>query len=141
MIYVSVVIVVVVVRSSSQAIISNHNNMLKRRVIVVRVPQSEVRNNSTAIKFDCVAYFHTVTSHVAIPDDRWYALRDVNPILESLGLAKIDESEAKPWEFLVRKYNTTLNGLSYSERSVKVLPSTKFASAITLKELTGCEFE
>lgn len=112
--------------------------MLSRR-ITVRIP-----NKQNIYTFAGLIYEHG-DAIIAMPEDRWYALRDlrsfVNEHSKTDDTMRSIETESKPWEALVRQYNTTLMGLSYHERRVKVLPNTRFVNAASLRRITGWDFE
>lgn len=112
--------------------------MLFRRRVSVRKP------NGLSTSFSGVAYTHDGPRN-SIAHDRWYQVNDVVKYLEEEGV-KIDvederEERIKPWHELVRKYNTTLQGLSYDVRDLKVSSQDRFMNAEFVQEKTGFHFE
>lgn len=73
-------------------------------------------------------------------------MNDVQKYLEKESIPKMNltderEERIKPWHELVRKYNTTLQGLSYDVRDLKVTSQDRFVNAEFVKEKTGLIFE
>lgn len=77
-----------------------------------------------------------------MPEDRWYVLDDVQAYFRNVYGRQVNELAdlSRPWQTLVRRYNTTLQGLSYHVRDMNVLPDTLFVDADTLRRTTTREF-
>lgn len=126
-----------------------------RRTIFVRVPVPAVdrdeKNNSKAFCGNSFTsethdFVGTVFTNDDRPEDRWYRVSDVQAyFISALNvvpafLQAAENNNQKQWQELVRRYNTTLQGLSYQVRDLNVLPTTMFVNAETLQKHSEREF-
>jgi hypothetical protein len=124
--------------------------MLRRNVLVHVKPQASEAGATCGNSFttETHEFVGTVYAHEgddSRPADRWYLASDLKSYFQN---AYGDEpaflrnpATSKPWQYLVRRYNTTLQGLSYQVRDLAVMPDSRFVNAETLKAQSGREFE